>query len=57
MCNVYNGIPPKFPSFPYVLVNRSVSCNCDIEAENNFLLEPITASHVEGFMIDVPLVQ
>ena len=29
----------KNPSHPYVLVNRSVLCNCGIEAENKFLLE------------------
>ena len=27
------------PSHPYVLVNRSVQCNCGIEAENHFLLK------------------
>ena len=26
-CNVNNDIPVKIPSFPYVLVNRSVLCN------------------------------
>ena len=43
--NVNNDIPVKFPSFPYVLINRSVLCNCGIEAENNFPLESIAASH------------
>ena len=42
MCNVNNDIPVKIPSFPYILVNRSVLCNCGIEAEDNFLLESIT---------------
>ena len=27
------------------IVNRSVLCNCDIEAENHFLLESLTACH------------
>ena len=36
ICNVNNDIPVKIPSLPYVLVNISVLCNCDIEAENNF---------------------
>ena len=36
-CNVNNDIPVKIPSFPYVSGNRSVLCNCGIEAENNFL--------------------
>ena len=33
------------PSHPYVLVNRSVLCNCGIEAENHFLLESLAACH------------
>ena len=28
-----------------MLVNRSVLCNCGIEAENNFLLESLAACH------------
>ena len=43
--NVNNDIPVKNPSFPYVLVNRSVLCNCRIEAENSFLLESLAACH------------
>ena len=27
ICNVNNDIPVKIPSYPYVLVNRSVLCN------------------------------
>ena len=30
ICNVNNDISVEIPSFPYVLVNRSVSCNCGI---------------------------
>ena len=33
----------KTSSFPDVLVNRSVLCNCEIEAENCFLLESLAA--------------
>ena len=33
----------RYPSHPYVLVNRSVLCNCGIEAENHFLLESLAA--------------
>ena len=33
----------KIPSHPYVLVNRSVLCNCRIEADNHHLLESLTA--------------
>ena len=38
-------MPIKIPSHLYVLVNRSVLCNCDIEADNNFLLESLATSH------------
>ena len=31
ICNVNNDIPVKIPSHPYVLVNRSVLCNCGID--------------------------
>ena len=41
ICNINNNIPIKIPSHPYVLVNRSVLCNCDIEADNHFLLESL----------------
>ena len=44
LCNVKNDMPVKIPSFPYVLVN-SILFHCGIEAENNFLLESITACH------------
>ena len=27
----------------YVLMNRSILCNCDVEAESNFLLESLAA--------------
>ena len=43
ICNVNNDIPVKIPSHPYVLVNRSVLCNCSIEAENHYLLESTAA--------------
>ena len=41
ICNVNNDISIKIPSHPYVLVNRSVLCNCRIEADNHHLLESI----------------
>ena len=43
ICNVNNDIPVKIPIYPYVLVNRSVLCNCGIEADNHYLLESIAA--------------
>ena len=42
---INNNIPIKILSYLYVLVNRSVLCNCAIEAENNFLLESLAACH------------
>ena len=41
ICNVNNDIPVKIPSHPYVLLNRSILCNCRIKVENNFLLESL----------------
>ena len=43
ICNINNDIPVRIPIHPYVLVNRSVLCNCGIEAENHFLLESLDA--------------
>ena len=37
ICNNNNNIPVKIPSHPYVLVNRSILCNCGIEADNHHL--------------------
>ena len=38
---INNDIPIEIPSQPYVLVNRSILCNCGIEEENNFSLESL----------------
>ena len=43
ICNINNDIPVKIPSHPYVLINRSILCNCRIEAGNHHLLESITS--------------
>ena len=43
ICNINNDIPIRIPSHPYVLVNRSVLCNCGIETDNHHLLESIAA--------------
>ena len=43
ICNINTNIPIKIPSHLYVLVSRSVLCNCSIEAENHFLLELLAA--------------
>ena len=45
ICSINNDILIEVPSHPYVLVNRSVLCNCGIEAENNYLLESLAACH------------
>ena len=44
-CSINNDIPIEIPSHPYVMVNRSVLCNCGIEAENNYLLKSLAACH------------
>ena len=41
VCSTHNSIPIEIPTHPYVLLNRTILCNCIIEAENNFLLESI----------------
>ena len=43
ICNINNDIPIKILSHSYILVNRSILCNCRIEADNHHLLEPIAA--------------
>ena len=43
ICNINNDIPVRIPSHPYVLVNRSVLCNCGIDVENHFLLKSLAA--------------
>ena len=41
--NINNDILVKIPSHPYVLVNRSILCNCGIEADSHHLLESLAA--------------
>ena len=43
ICTHNNNIPVKIPSHPYVLLDRNILCNCDIEAENIFLLESLAS--------------
>ena len=43
MCSHNNNIPVNIPGHPYVLMNQSILCNCNIEAESNFLLESLAA--------------
>ena len=41
ICNINNDIPVTIPSLPYVLVNRSILCNCGNEANSHHLLESL----------------
>ena len=43
MCSYNNNIPINIPGHPYILMNQSILCNCDIEAKSNFLLESLAA--------------
>ena len=43
ICTYNNNIPVNIPSHPYVLLDRNILCNSDIEAESNFLLESLAA--------------
>ena len=45
ICTINNDLPIEILSHPYILVNRSILCNCGIDAENNFLLESLAAHH------------
>ena len=38
-----NNILINIPGHPYVLMNRSILCNCNIKAESNFLLQSLAA--------------
>ena len=56
VCSTHNNIPIEIPSHPYVLLNRMVLCNCNIEAENNFfLLESIAACDPERDNVDLEM--
>ena len=39
ICTYNNNILVNIPNHPYVLLDRNILCNCDIEVESNFLLE------------------
>ena len=43
ICTYNNNIPVNITSHLYVLLDRDILCNCDIEAESNFLLESLVA--------------
>ena len=43
MCSHNNNILINIPGHSYILMNRSILCNCDVEVESNFLLESLAA--------------
>ena len=43
ICTYNNNILVNIPIHPYVLLDRNILCNFDIEAEDNFLLESLAA--------------
>ena len=51
-CTHNNNIPVSIPSHLYVLLDRSVLCNCDIEAKSNFLIR-IFWQHVVRMKIKI----
>ena len=55
VCSMHNNIPIEIPSHPYVLLHRTVLCNCIIEAENNFLLESISACDPASTDVDLEI--
>ena len=55
VCFTHSNIPIEIPSHPYVLLNRTVLCNCIIEAESNFLLESIAACDPERDNVDLEM--
>ena len=52
VCSTHNNIPIEITSHPYVLLNRTILCNCIVEAENNFLLEFIAVCDPDNTDVD-----
>ena len=55
VCSTHNNIPIENSSHPYVLLNRTILCNCIMEAENNFLLESIAACDPDSVGADLEM--
>ena len=55
VCSTHNNIPIEIPSHLFVLLGRTILCNCIIEAENNFLLESIAACDPDGDGADLEM--
>ena len=54
-CSTNNNVPVEISSHPYVLLNRTVLCNCIIEVENNYLLESIVACDPDSTDVDLEM--
>ena len=52
VCSTHNNILMEIPSHPYLLLNRTILCNCIIEAEN-FLLESIAVCDPDSTDVDL----
>ena len=55
VCSTHNDIPIEIPSHMYALLNRTILCNCIIEAENNFLLESISVCDPASVGVDLEM--
>ena len=55
MCSHNSNILINIPGHPYVLMNRSILCNCDIKAESNFLSESILACEGSATKTDLEM--
>ena len=55
MCSHNNNILISIPSDPYVLINRSILCNCDIEAKSNFHLKSVAACEGSEIKTDLEM--
>ena len=55
ICWHNNNIPINIPGHPYILMNWSILCNWDIEAESNFLLESLVACEGSEIKTDLEM--
>ena len=55
MCLHNNNILINILGHPYVLMNRSILCNSNIEAEGNFLLESLAACEGSEYKADLEM--
>ena len=55
MCSHNINIPINIPGHPYVLMNQSILCNCNIEAGSNSLLESLATCEGPETKIDLEM--